>query len=62
MTSKMQSSGTGRPARVLRRVRPLLWLFVFSLTSLSGAHWPTWECNLPPRVSGVFACYTTLDV
>lgn len=48
--------------RGLRLLGPLLWLLAFGVTPISGVHWSTWECNLPPSISGTFACYATLDV
>jgi hypothetical protein len=58
----MQSSRIARSMRGLRLLGPLLWLLAFGVTPISGVHWSTWECNLPPSISGTFACYATLDV
>jgi len=63
MNRGMQSRRSTRLSRVSSFFRSALWLFVFGLTSIGGgAHWTTWECNLPPRISESFPCYMTLDV
>jgi hypothetical protein len=63
MNRGMQSRRSTRWLGVSRLVRSALWLFVFGLTSIGvHSHWVTWECNLPPRISDSFPCYTTLDV